>query len=862
MALTGSSLVVRIDGQVGQVDILQGTTINVVVLTGSDADGHAGTEAEVSLGFDGIGTLTGVGGGGSSLTGRDTVSVWALDGTPTYDGGVDPALNFTGFLVLQGGTDTDAFNVSAVSTFNLFGGDTGVDTFDIDAALTGSIDGETGVDILQGTAIDAAVLTGSDADGHAGTEADVSLGFDGIGTITGTGGTLTGRNLASTWDLDGTPTYNDGSFTLNIGGFAALQGGTNTDAFNVSAASTFNLLGGAGIDTFDIDVALTGSIDGQVGVDILQGTTINVVVLTGSDADGHAGTEAEVSLGFDGIGTLTGVGGGGSSLTGRDTVSVWALDGTPTYDGGVDPALNFTGFLVLQGGTDTDAFNVSAVSTFNLFGGDTGVDTFDIDAELTGSIDGETGVDILQGTAIDAAVLTGSDADGFAGTEADVSLGFDGIGTITGTGGTLTGRNLASTWDLDGTPTYNDGSFTLNIGGFAALQGGTNTDAFNVSAASTFNLLGGTGTDSFTLSGGSGTLTGTIDGEGGGTDTLTGDDVANTWGVTGNTSGTLTGVSGGYSNIEILVGGSNTDAFNITDGVVVPGSIDGNAGIDTLNLSAYTSARTVAITATSTTDGFDGTEASVTGGFNDINTLTLPAGAGDSLTGANFANAFAITGGDSGTLTENGQVLTWSGVDALTGNAAVDTFDFTNAGSLTGAIDGAGGTADVLTGDADGNAFAITGANSGTLAGKTSAWSNVENLTGDAGVDTFTFTNAGSLTGAVDGAGGTADVLTGDADGNAFAITGANSGTLAGKTSAWSNVENLTGDAGVDTFTFTNAGSLTGAVDGAGGTADVLTGDADGNIFVITGADTGTLAVKIGTTWSGNREPHRWCGCG
>ena len=219
--------------------------------------------------------------------------------------------------------------------------------------VTGFLDGEGGVDVLQGTAINGAGLTSSDADGFLGTQGNITGGFDGIQTITGNSGTLTASNTTNTWTLDGTPTFDDGTANpdLNFTGFAALQGGTNTDAFNVSAASTFSLLGGADVDTFDIDVALTGSIDGQVGVDILQGTTINVVVLTGSDADGHAGTEAEVSLGFDGIGTLTGVGGGGTSLTGRDTVSVWALDGTPAYDGGVDPALNFTGFLALQGGT-------------------------------------------------------------------------------------------------------------------------------------------------------------------------------------------------------------------------------------------------------------------------------------------------------------------------------------------------------------------------------------------------------------------------------------------------------------------------------------------------------------------------------
>ena len=71
------------------------------------------------------------------------------------------------------------------------------------------------------------------------------------------------------------------------------------------------------------------------------------------------------------------------------------------------------------------------------------------------------------------------------------------------------------------------------------------------------NLVGGTDTDAFTLSG-TGTLSGSIAGGGGaGVNTLTGNDVANTWGVTGNDSGTLRRGSGGYCEIDKW--GADTD---------------------------------------------------------------------------------------------------------------------------------------------------------------------------------------------------------------------------------------------------------------------------------------------------------------
>ena len=122
-----------------------------------------------------------------------------------------------------------------------------------------------------------------------------------------------------------------------------------------------------------------------------------------------------------------------------------------------------------------------------------------------------TGNDTLGGAVIDAATVTGSDADGFAGTEPDLALGFDGIETLIGNGGTFTGASVNSTWLLDGTPTYDDGAHTLNISGFATLQGGAAEDQFSITAASPFDLLGGDDADTFSF-GNAGSLAGAVDG--------------------------------------------------------------------------------------------------------------------------------------------------------------------------------------------------------------------------------------------------------------------------------------------------------------------------------------------------------------
>ena len=729
--LTGS-----IDGEAG-ADTLQGDVIDVVVLTASTANGFTGTEADVTAGFAGIDTLTGTGAAGSSLTGENVVSTWGLDGTPTYFDGAQ-TLNFSGFATLQGGIAADTFNVTAATAEILKGGN-GNDLLDIDAKLTGSIDGEAGADTLQGDVIDVVVLTASTANGFTGTEADVTAGFAGIDTLTGTGAvgsSLTGENVLSTWGLDGTPTYSDGPHTLNFSGFATLQGGTAADTFNVTAATAEILKGGNGKDLFDVDAKLTGSVDGEAGADTLQGDVINVVVLTKSTANGFTGTEADITGGFAGIDTLTGTGAAGSSLTGVNAVSTWGLDGTPTYFDGAQ-TLDFSGFATLQGGTDADTFNVTAATTEILKGGN-GNDVFDIDAKLTGSVDGEAGADTLQGDVINVVVLTSSTANGFSGTEDDVTLGLAGIDTLTGTGAagsSLTGEDVVSTWGLDGTPTYFDGAQTLNFSGFATLQGGTAADTFNVTAATTEILKGGAGDDLFTVTGGV-NLTGSIDGEAG-NDTLA-DTGGNTWTVTSANGGSTSFIlSGGFANVENLTGGSGADGFTLGTAGSLTGGIDGGAGDNTL-------AQT-----------------------NGVNTWT-------------------IDGPNSGLVTDVG--AGFSNIENLVGGSDSDQFTINLAGRLDGTIRGGDGT-DTLAQSGGTNAWNVTGSGSGTVTDVPMGFSSIENLTGGADADTFTFQPAGFISGLVDGGGGS-DILgfVGTEDNDLYCATDNLTGTVEWQQyAAWDN---------------------------------------------------------------------------
>src|SRR5262249_23604456 len=143
----------------------------------------------------------------------------------------------------------------------------GDDTFTLGALLTGSVDGEGGLDTLNLNAAAGATLTGSTANGYAGGSAgNVSGGFGGLNTPTGPR-PLTGGDGASTWTGGASQTYDDnaGNGSLTFSGFGTLQGGTGNDTFTVAENSIEVLKGGAGNDSFSVAAGktLTGSISGE-----------------------------------------------------------------------------------------------------------------------------------------------------------------------------------------------------------------------------------------------------------------------------------------------------------------------------------------------------------------------------------------------------------------------------------------------------------------------------------------------------------------------------------------------------------------------------------------------------------------------
>ena len=790
--------------------------------------------------------------GMTSILGGDQADTFTIEnlglitGSPAIDGG--PGANVLQSVAgatweltaSDAGNITTSAGVTSFINIQTLSGGAGNDGFILNGGtLSGAIDGGLGTNSLTAdnvanvwniTGPDSGIVTGvgggftniANLVGGSATDGFTLAGGSLSGTVNGGGGTnaLTGDNVANIWTITGPDA---GSVTGIGGGFSNignLNGGTDTDSFTLSGGT------------------LSGAIDGGLtGVNTLTADNVaNVWTITGADA----GTVTGIAGGFSNIGNLNGgtdtdsltlSGGtlsgaidggltGANTLTADNVANVWTITGA---DAGTVTGIagGFSNIGNLNGGTDTDSFTLSGGTLSGAIdGGLTGANTLTADNvanvwTITGA-DSGTVTGIASGFTNIGNLVGGSDVDAFTLAGGTLSGTLDGgLGS-----NTLTADNVSNTWTITGADA---GSVTGIAGGFTNVG----------------NLVGGTSSDDYTLAGG--TLSGTVDG-GLGLNSLTADNVANTWVITGSRSGTVTGIGVGYSNIDNLFGGSLTDSFAINDTVVTSGSIDGGAGVDTLDLSAYTTDRSVVLTA-SGVNGFNGTEASVGGGFFNIDVVTLPVTTVNTLQAQDLPNVWTISGADSGTLDTGGNVLSFNGVNNLIGGSDVDAFILAG-GTLSGTVDGGLGS-NTLTGDSVANTWTITGVDAGSVTGIGGGFTYIANLVGGSDVDAFTLVG-GTLSGTLDGGLGS-NTLTGDSVANIWTITGVDAGSVTGIGGGFTNVGNLVGGTLSDDYTLAG-GTLSGTVDGGAG-LNSLTADNVANAWVITGSRSGTV-TGIGVGYS------------
>jgi filamentous hemagglutinin family protein len=533
------------------------------------------------------------------------------------------------------------------------------------------------------------------------------------------------------------------ALTVNAGAAADIinVGDSAATANQVTAAITVN--GAGGNDTVNIrDDAQTGnftyvvdstniarngvnialssvqdvSIQAGLGADAV---TLNSTVTGNTTANGGAGNDTFTIVGpLTGTVTLDGQG-DTNTLEGPDAVTTWNITGS---NSGTVAGATFANMQNLTGGTLNDTF------------------VFGSGSQITGLIDGDTGTDLLDfssyGTPV-VVTMTGPQAGGVSG----VAGSFAAIENIQAVAGSeLHGSGSGDTFDVDGTL----GEISLlgvifNTSGFTALFGEAGADTFNFNTGSytgevrgngggdTFhfyatldgNAKGDNGDDTFVFHDG-GSVTGHVRGEDGddtldysnytttsvtvnlrtqkatliggkfsdieeflggtfGGNEIIGDNVVNSWEINGLNKGKINGLK--FEDFENLTGGTDTDSLAFLNGAAeITGTIDGRAGLNTLDFSALNGQPVVQLNGVAE----QGSVNSRVNFFDQIDQVIGGAGGGRVL-GTGNSDTFDF---------QNGNVVAYSikfiGFDEVQGKGDQDTFNF-NSGTWTGTVEGNAG---------------------------------------------------------------------------------------------------------------------------------------------------------------------------
>jgi hypothetical protein len=501
--------------------------------------------------------------------------------------------------------------------------------------------------------------------------------------------------------------------------------------------------------------------------------------------------------------------------------------------GNINGTINFTNFGNLIGGSTNNTFK---------FDNSTGA------AGLTGTITASTGVTQI----LDYSSYTGAVSINLANNTATGTAGFSNINQFIGNDGTtgntstLAGANTTNTWKITN---QNAGSINTSktFSGFGNLTGNAANDSFifSVGKGVSGTIDAGAGSNTFDYSAYTTNINlnlantfsnaGTSQFIGGsGVNTITGGNGANNWVITGSKAGSVNSDTT-FSNFSNIIGGGGANTFALNTGVVFSGAVTGAGTSNVIDYTNYVGTVSVNL-ANNTTTGI--TTISNISGFkgNSTSTLTGPSG-------AVTPNTWNINTSNGGNINNT---KTFSNFTNLVVGSGTNTFSFTNGGSVNAVINGAGSvtnfdysaytnpvtvnlsnnTATGTGGFSSVNKFTGNGNNS-TLIGPntTTTWNITGANTGNVN-GTKTFINFSNLT----GTGNANTIVAGNSGANTWSITGTaitNAGSLsgAGISATYSNIQNLVGGNGNDTFSFADGAAISGYISGGAGsnTADYST---------------------------------------
>ena len=396
-------------------------------------------------------------------------------------------------------------------------------------------------------------------------------------------------------------------------------------------------------------------------------------------------------------GVLTGTLRGGlglDELIAADGINTWTVD---AGDSGTLNALPFYDIESLVGGSSEDEF-LFALAGFisGHFTGGPGLDrvrganqqnTWRLKGSNSGKLNDRdfSSIENIEG---------GSDADDFI---------VEALGSISGA--------LAGGLGLD-TLNYSETSAGVTID----LSSNTATGTGGISDIE--NVIGSAGSDTVI-----GALSANLVDGGLGTDTLDFSNVLSNLNITVHAAGTLSVTDGtntvnNIAGAENVIGGTGTNTYTFENGASLAGTITGGSNV--LNYSSYLTNVSVDLN-NSTATGVTGTVANI---------VNVIGGTGsDTLTGADVANAWSITGVNTGTVGG----VSFSNIENLQGGASADSFTFAALSSVDSVA--GGGSSDTLNLSSD--TLGVTVDLSAGTASYAGTISGIEDVVTGAGNDTI-----------------------------------------------------------------------------------------------------------------------------
>lgn len=692
------------------VDFQTGGSGDVVALNIETVTSGAGDDTFVFA--DGFSNVTVDGNAGtnsldfSALTVGNNVTVDFTAGTATDGTGT---ITFTNVDNMVGGAGDDSFILDDISVLHTLEGGDGSDTLDL-SALDATED--VTVDFHSGGSGDIVALNVETVTSGAGD--DTFTFGDGFGDYTIEGGTGTNEldfsalTVGNDVTVDFTVgTATDGTGTITFINFENVIGGAGDDTF-ISDSNSHTLDGGSGADTLDMSNIPNGV---NTIVNFTSGSVIgethvltNIETVVGGEGDNtfvfeEAYDDYTVTGGSSGTDTLD------FSLTTTDLTVDFATGQADNTSGGT---ITFSGVESVTGGDGDDTFAIGdAFGTISAEGGN-GSNTLDFSAMTAGAGNNMT-VDFSAGTA------TSSGGDVFTFANMENMLGGDGDDTFSAadlTYRSLDGGGGSDLLDLSTVGAGQDAVIDFSGNSFGgATHTVTNMESVNSGDGDDVFVFGDDFAD-VTLDGGNGTNTLNF------SEMTAGNNVTVDYTALTATNNVGAGTITFSANITDVTGGAGDDSFVFGDNYGVH-TVDGDAGTDTLNLSAVSANTTVDITAGTITSG---------GGADVItynNMESLLTGSGDDtfegLGTGGFGNLVIDDAGGLGDYLDlagfnQAQVQSWQSADHVGTDGLVDSlvisldtgdtitienyFDNTNADpALSGA--GAGSVETFHFGDGD-----------------------------------------------------------------------------------------------------------------------------------------------------------------